>query len=875
LIHLSDLLEATGGTVHGPVFATAFTDLCYDTRLLNPGELFLAVVTEKGDGHDHIGEAAHKGAAGVLCQRPFDLAAHGVTCIVVDDTSVALLDWARTILRKLGPKVVGITGSSGKTTTKELTAAVLSKRYAVFRNYGNYNNQHGLPIALGRLNPEHQVAVLEMACDGLDQIRDLAALTHPRIGVVTSVNETHLAYFGSLQAIAAEKGRLVESLPPAREGGVAILNYDDPLVRAMADRTRAQVITYGLDPDADLVAGYVEAGPEVLSFTVFVKDFFPVPGYRGKRKLRVQLPLLGRHHVYAALAAVAVGLVLDVPLAEALDGLAVFRPLPGRLNPLPGVNGSLILDDSFSASPASVLAALDALSLFRRGRRFAVLGDMLELGSFEAEATRRVGQRVAQATDFLVAQGDEAHHVAEQAQAAGLPPDRILLTYTADDTLRGLRSMAIPAAQRRGAASAVAGRLQPGDTVLVKGAVEARMEQVVAGLLADPSRAPDLLVRQTAGWRKVRLLRPGRPTWLEVDLEAIAHNVRRVVEMVGPDVAVLAVLKADGYGHGIVRVARTALNNGARYLGVASVSEGAGLRQAGIAAPVLVLGYTPAWQARDLVLNDLSATVFSFDVAQALHRAGREMDRPARVHVKVDTGMGRLGLLPGEVVPFVLDLRALPGLELEGIFTHFSVADSDPDYTRGQIGRFHQVLDDLAQAGVQFPLVHAANSAAILTLAESHFRMVRLGLAMYGLHPSAQVRCPPDFRPALSFKTQVAQVKTLPPGSYVSYGNTYQTAGEQRIAVLPVGYADGFRRAPRHWGQVLVRGQRAPIVGRVCMDQTMLDVTAIPGVRQGDEVVLIGEQGGERITAEDVAERLGTINYEVVSEILARVPRVT
>jgi alanine racemase len=183
-------------------------------------------------------------------------------------------------------------------------------------------------------------------------------------------------------------------------------------------------------------------------------------------------------------------------------------------------------------------------------------------------------------------------------------------------------------------------------------------------------------------------------------------------------------------------------------------------------------------------------------------------------------------------------------------------------------------VDALAKAGVEFPLVHAANSAAILTLPESHFSMVRLGIAMYGLHPSQQVPCPPDFRPALAFKTQIAQVKTLPPGSFVSYGNTYQTAGERRIAVIPVGYADGFRRAPRHWGQVLVRGQRAPIVGRVCMDQTMIDVTAIPDARQGDEVVLIGEQGGERLTTEEVAERLGTINYEVVSEILARVPRV-
>jgi alanine racemase len=857
LIYLDDLLAATGGTVHGPVAAQAYSDFCYDTRTLNSGELFMAVVTDKGDGHDYVLEAARNGAAGVLCQRPFDLEAYGVTCIVVDDTRKALLDWAHYILCKLHPLVVGITGSSGKTTTKELVASVLSRRHSVFANYGNYNDRYGLPIALGRLGPEHEVAVLELACDGLDEIRDLAALTLPTIGVVTSVNETHLAYLGSIEAIAQEKGRLVEALPAEKEGGVAILNYDDPRVRAMAKHTSALVVTYGLHPDAQLVAGAVQATSEGVSFTVFVTDPVAGAGRRGRRKLRVRLPLLGVHTVYAALAAVAVGLALGVPLEEALEALTSARALPGRLNPLPGTGGSLLLDDSFNASPASALAALAALDLFKNGRRYAVLGDMLDLGSYEAEAYRRVGLRAAEVADFLVTQGDGARRLAEHAQAAGLPEERILVTYTAEDAVRGLES-----------------RLEPGDTVLVKGATELRMEHIVAGLLADPDQAPDVLVRQTAGWRKVRLMRPGRPTWLEVDLEAIAHNVRRVVEMVGPDVCVMAVLKADGYGHGAIRVARTALNNGAGYLGVASINEGTTLRQSGITAPILVLGFTPAWQARELVLAGLSATVFNLDVAQSLSQAGRELDRMVPVHVKVDTGMGRLGLLPDEVVPFVQELSALPHLTVEGIFTHFSVADSDLAYTGWQIERFRQVLGTLGAVGIEIPLVHAANSAAILSLPDSHFQMVRLGLAMYGLHPSDQTPCPPGFRPALAFKTQVAQVKSLPPGSYVSYGNTYQTVGEQRIAVIPVGYADGFRRAPRHWGEVLVRGQFAPIVGRVCMDQTMIDVTSIPEVRQGDEVVLIGEQGGKRITAEDVAERLGTVNYEVVSEILARVPRV-
>ena len=864
MILLEDLLEATGGQVHGPVAARTFADFCYDTRLLNQGELFLAVVTDRGDGHDYVMDAARDGAAGVLCQRPFDLAAHRVTCVVVEDSRQALVDWARFIMRKLSPRVVGITGSSGKTTTKELAAAVLSQRHAVFRNFGNYNDRYGLPIALGRLKSEQRVAVLEMACEGIDEIAELAALTRPQIGVVTVVNETHLAYLGSLEAIAAEKGHLIEALPPAQDGGVAILNHDDPRVRDMARRTCAQVVTYGLDPDADLVAGAVTAGPAGLTFTVFVKDFIPIPGWRGRRKLRVSLSLLGRHNVYAALAAVAVGLALGVPLEEALEKLAGVTPLPGRLCPVPGIGGSLLLDDSFDASPASVLAALDTLGLFADGRRVAVLGDLFErtaeltqLGSFASDAYRRVGQRVAQVADLLVTQGDGAQLIAQQARLHGLAAEQVLETYTPEDTIRGLTDC-----------------LQEGDAALVKGTLESRMERVVAGLLAQPEQASEVLVRQTAGWRKVRLKHPGRPTWLEVDLEAIAHNVRRVVEIVGPAVKVLAVLKADGYGHGAVRVARTALNNGAYCLGVASINEGLALRQAGISAPILVLGFTPAWQARELVLNGLTATVFDLDVARALSRVAGQLDNQVKVHIKVDTGMGRLGLLPDDVLPFALALRSLSHLVLEGIFTHFSVADVDPDYTRWQVGRFRRILDALAREGIDLPLIHAANSAAVLSLPESHFGMVRLGIAMYGLDPSPQLRCPPDFRPALSFKTEVAQVKTLAPGSYVSYGNTYQTADRQRIAVIPVGYADGFRRAPRHWGEVLVRGRRAPIVGRVCMDQTMIDVTDIADVRQGDEVVLIGEQGGESITAEEVAERLGTINYEVVSEILARVPRV-
>lgn len=370
-------------------------------------------------------------------------------------------------------------------------------------------------------------------------------------------------------------------------------------------------------------------------------------------------------------------------------------------------------------------------------------------------------------------------------------------------------------------------------------------------------------------------VRPIRPTWVEVDLEAVAYNVRQVKRIVGPEVEILAIVKANAYGHGALTVARTALGNGASSCGVAAVSEAVQLRERGVDAPILVLGYTPAWLAKEALLHDVTLTLYDADAARIFSRAATDLHRTARVHVKVDTGMGRLGLLPEQVVPFVEEVRDLPGLDLEGIFTHFSVADGENlEYTRWQLNRFQNVLERLAEIGVNFRKVHCANSAATLRLPEARFNMVRLGLAMYGLQPSPHVSLPVGFRPALVWKTTIAQVKELKSGSYVSYGNTYRTEQEETIAVIPVGYADGFRRAPTRWQAVLVHGQRAPIVGRICMDQTMLDVSHIPNVRAGDEVVLIGRQVEDEISAEEVADWLGTINYEVVSEILARVPRV-
>ena len=851
MIHLRDLLQATGGQLVGASTPTTFPAFCYNSQRLTPGELFVAVKTERGDGHDYVTEAMARGAGGILCQFPPP--APTVPCIVVPDTRLALTEWAGYVLQKYGPETVAVTGSTGKTDVCRAITAVLSTHSNVFSNPPGLSNTFGLPLSLEQLAPEHDVAVLEMAAHAFGDITAMTELVRPKTGVVTSVGPAHLAYFNNLEEIAGEKGQLIEALP---RSGTAVLNYDDPRVRAMSESTEADVITYGLSPNADIVASDLRPGSEGLDLVVHLPGVtgLGIPGYPAKSEVRSHL--LGPQQAHTILAAIAVGLSHQVPWSDILDALESLHPAPGRLQVLEGVHGSTLLDGSASANPASTLQALSALSSYPAQRRIAVLGDMAQLGSYAVEGHREVGEAAAACVDLLITKGERAAWIAEKAEESGLPRDQIVITHTEQDAVRKLTS-----------------HLTSGDVVLVKGDIETHMERVVEQLLREPADSARL-VRRLKGL-KVQTARPSRPTWLEVDLEAIAHNVRQIKQIVGPSVEVLAVLKADAYGHGAVKVARTALNNGASLCGVASVNEAVRLRNEGIDAPILVLGYTPAWLAKEALLHDVTLTLYDADVARLYSRAAADLRRTARVHIKVDTGMGRLGLLPDQVVPFVRKVSRLGGLDLEGIFTHFSVADEESlDYTRWQLRRFRDVLTQLDEDGFTFRQVHCANSSAALRLAESRFDTVRIGLAMYGLQPSPHVPLPRDSRPALSWKTSVAQVKTLPPGSFVSYGNTYETMEEETIAVIPVGYADGFRRAPTRWQAVLVRGQRAPIVGRVCMDQTMISVEHIPDVRIGDEVVLIGRQGDAEITAEQVADWLGTINYEVVSEILARVPRV-
>jgi len=378
-------------------------------------------------------------------------------------------------------------------------------------------------------------------------------------------------------------------------------------------------------------------------------------------------------------------------------------------------------------------------------------------------------------------------------------------------------------------------------------------------------------------------------TWAEIDLKAYAHNIRELRRIARPEARLMAVVKANGYGHGAVEAARTALLNGASALGVARIQEAVQLREAGIEAPILIFGYSPLESAGTLIDYELTQTVYSARTAEALSEQADRRGKKIKIHIKVDSGMGRLGLLladaagprPGKdaaaaCLREVGTISRLAGLEVEGIFTHFATADSaDKSYANEQLERFISFLAILNREGLNPPIAHAANSGALIDMPDSHLDMVRPGIATYGLYPSDEVKKNSvDLIPVMTLKSRIIHLKKVPPGFSISYGSTYRTEKDTTIATVPVGYADGLNRLLSSAGHMLVGGQKMPIVGRVCMDLTMLDVGALAGLEIGDEVVVFGQQGNAAITADEIASKINTINYEIVTSITSRVPRV-
>ena len=354
-------------------------------------------------------------------------------------------------------------------------------------------------------------------------------------------------------------------------------------------------------------------------------------------------------------------------------------------------------------------------------------------------------------------------------------------------------------------------------------------------------------------------------TWLEIDLDAIAKNTRNIKKLIGQNKELMAVVKGNAYGHDVLEIVPIFLKNGATRLAVARLEEGIFLRKAGIDVPILVLGATLKEEAETALMHDITTSACNISFIKKMNELSLKLKKKAKIHLKIDTGMGRLGVKPEKAVDFIKKVLTFDHIIIEGIFTHFSVADEkDKKYTEEQFRKFSEILKILEKEKIRIPLKHVSNSATLLDLEHMWLDMVRPGIALYGLYPSKEVKKVIKLIPAQRFKTRIAFLKELPAEKSISYGRTYTTYKKNTIiASLPIGYADGYSRLLSNKGEVLVRGERMPIIGRICMDQCMIDVTDLPLVKIGDEVVLWGKQGNERITVEEIADKLNTINYEI------------
>ncbi len=850
MINLYDILDAADGQLFGEPVAQIFNGFCFDSRQAKSGDLFVALKTERGDGHHYMEDAVKAGATGLMCKHPPTFDTHGLTVIIMHDVETALMRWTSYILSKFGTTVVAVSGNYGKSTAREAISQVLRIRYQVYTGRTQFPGRFSLPLALSQLTKQHELAILEYDSTQVGEMAEMITAAPPTVGVVTNISPIQ-------KSAIPEERVMIENLP---SDGLAVLNHDDSLVREIV--CRVPKLTISVDRDgtsfgADLTAYNLIQALDKTGFDL---------RYGNQRYIAKWVRLLGAHNLYAVLAALSVGLSFEVPLENSLNALTQLEPLPGRMRPLTGVNKAQLIDDTYDSTPEDMLMVLNWLRALRpqasiketqmglvspRGKIYVVLGDVSDsvISERRPQSYMEIGAQLAEVANEIISEGDDAANAVRAALDKGFLVYNTHITFSAQD-----------------AATAVRNKLSSKDLVLIKGNRSARMERVVAALLDNPDDAI-YLPRQDNTLESDWTDRPMSPTWVQVDSNAIAHNVRRVKEIIGAQCTLMAVVKADAYGHGAIPVSTTVGLNGADYLGVTSIEEALQLRRAGITKPILMMGYVVPYAARQVVRHDLTISIYDLNTARAFNQVAAEQDRTIKAHIRIDVTRNSMGLMREEVPQFFRGIHKLDRIHIEGIYTHIPSTIDRQDAIR-YLNEFDETINMLKTINAEFQYIHAAGSGVALHVPEARFNMVRCGAALYGLQPG-RYDLPADFKPALVWKTSVIQLKRVAN----NLGGLVASDTTRTLAVLPVGYGSGFRVGPLAWTYVLLKGKRAPLVGNVDLYHCTVDVSDIDDVRVGDEVVLVGTQGEETLTVEHAADFLNTLNYEVVTMIMPRAAR--
>ncbi|MCU0529235.1 MAG: alanine racemase [Cyanobium sp. Prado107] len=814
-----ELVALLDGELRGVPAEQPLRAVAIDSRRVLPGDLFVALEGLHCDGHDFVEAAEAAGASLVVLRRDrcpdSGPGRPGCARLLVDDPLLALQRLAAWYRRTHIRRVVAITGSNGKTVVKAALTALLAGRFRVAASPGSWNSQVGVPLAVLTAPPGTELGVFEAGISAPGEMARLAAILAPDHGVLVNVGLAHLGSFGSREVTAREKMRLFQDMD---ELGWVIAP-DDPLVNALP--LPCPRIHPGSGPPRLL--GQSPQG----SGTLLHLD---LGGSQAQVSVRTRSQPLIEDLIIAMTAAQQLG----VPGEEMVAVLQDYTFGPTRMETWRTPEGITIVNDTASDDPLSVQTALATVaSSPEGGRRLFVFGGMADLGSGEQREHELIGRMAAErgfAELLLLPHPARAHTAAAwNASHPGQPARELSDTAALRDTIRQLA--------------------EPGDTVLLKGA--ARQELSSAARAIWESMAPRRLL---------------------VDLDAIRDNVSRFRSLCGPGVAMLAVLKAWAYGTELPRLATALQDSGIDWIGVSAADEGAAIRRAGVHRPVLVM-LMDTDEVDKAVRWRLTPVVYSLPFARTLVATLQAMGARLDVHLEIETGMGRLGVAPEEALAAARLLRDSGVVTVSGVMTHLASAD-DPaadDVTTAQLQRFDAVVDELRRELGTPLLVHAAATAGAVRFPASRFDMVRLGLGLFGLHPSPAVAGAIELELAVAFISRLVQVRQCSKGQRIGYNGTYQVSAEhQRIGIVAAGYNDGVPWRFSNRGEVLMQGRRLPVLGRVSMDSMAIDLEPLPEAAVGDEVLIFGAHEGQVLRPEGVALQAGTIPYDLLVKVDGR-----
>jgi alanine racemase len=807
-----------------------------DTRSLKKGDLFFALTGTSYDGHDFISIAQAKGACAIVSSYDQDAT---IPILKVNNTLTALQHLAAYYRTKFQIPVIAVTGSNGKTTTKNMIATVLSAKYKVYSTDKNYNNEIGLPKSVLELDDSYDVAVFEIGMNHRGEIKTLAKIAKPDIAVITNIGMAHIGNLGSLEQILAAKLEIRAGL---KEHGVLLLNGDDPLLRKAATGEQQEFFV-GTAHHFDLSAQNVKADTNPTYFEVIEKE----------RRSPCFIPTIGKHNVTNALLAILCGLHLNVEIAEAMNEIKRYTAAPMRTE-LFFIKGVTIIKDYYNTSPESAKEALNILANYRsKGKKIALLGNMDELGEYSEAAHYHLAKECCcQQLDYVFFLGSE-----KTAFMRGIRKNHACFEASQRDKLSNALKEFI-----------TSGNLKKGDVILIKGSRNMKMEEFYEEIKSYINAAQSDFIAL-----------PPSPTKLYVDISAIKYNYVQIKKAIGNHVEIMPMIKANAYGCGTDIIANVFQDN--KYLAIADVKEAALVRRILPNANFVIIYQPYIGDMEAIVMGNYISAVSSLEFANQLNQEALKQAKKVRIHLEVDTGAGRLGIPSTEAHAFAQKIKSLEHLIVEGVFMHYSCAESneaaDMDFTKQQTQRFTTAIAEIEAILGSLPYKHACSGAAIFNQNANHFDLVRPGYMLYGYYPGASLHKKVSLKPALKFVSVILQINDRAKGTPISYNRRFYATRDSRIATIAVGYSDGISRLlyqekNEHNGCFVVNGQRAPIVGSICMDLTMIDITDIEGpVSVGDEVAIFDN---DNVTVEEMAEICNTIGYEIIAQIEDKADRV-